>query len=85
MTQYTTLTTKGQLTIPAAFRESLDLQAGKRIAISFIDGTICIRPQSSLDEVRPLLQEEMRKKKTLMTPVASGDGMTAYVNGKYAG
>jgi len=77
------MTSKGQITLPASFRKELGLQSGKKIAVSLNNGSITIKPPSSLDEVRALMHEEMKAKGTLDIPVSSGDGWTAHVKEKY--
>ncbi|MCL2024855.1 MAG: AbrB/MazE/SpoVT family DNA-binding domain-containing protein [Coriobacteriia bacterium] len=85
MTQYTTITSKGQLTIPVSFRQELGLKPGRKIAVSLTAGVITIREQTALDTLRPQLHEQMQKKGTLETSAESGAGFTAHVKEKYAG
>jgi AbrB family looped-hinge helix DNA binding protein len=47
-----TLTSKGQITIPAEVRQRLGLQTGDRVEFIEIDGTFAIRP--AVDDVRML-------------------------------
>ena len=45
MAEATTMTTKGQVTIPREIRERLGLQSGDKIAWSMLsDGTVVVRP-----------------------------------------
>ncbi|HZY63608.1 MAG TPA: AbrB/MazE/SpoVT family DNA-binding domain-containing protein [Edaphobacter sp.] len=39
-----TVSTKGQLVIPAEMRETLDIKAGSRVALTLDDGVIVLRP-----------------------------------------
>ena len=41
-----TLSTKGQLVIPASVRGALRLQAGSRLAVSVEDGAIVLKPDA---------------------------------------
>jgi antitoxin PrlF len=47
-----TVTSKGQITIPVEVRERLGLQAGDRVEFIEIDGIYTIRP--AIDDVRSL-------------------------------
>lgn len=40
----TTLTSKGQLTLPKAARDALRLQAGTRFAVQIVDGKLLLTP-----------------------------------------
>jgi AbrB family looped-hinge helix DNA binding protein len=41
-----TVSTKGQLVIPAAMRDALDMTPGSRVALTLEDGVILLRPVS---------------------------------------
>lgn len=51
MTTTTTLTSKGQVTIPKELREKLDLQKGDKLVLVEENGNIILR-KVSLEEVR---------------------------------
>ncbi|MFP3952980.1 MAG: AbrB/MazE/SpoVT family DNA-binding domain-containing protein [Candidatus Acetothermia bacterium] len=51
MTTTTTLTSKGQITIPKELREKLDLKQGDKLVLVEEDGNIILR-KVSLEEVR---------------------------------
>lgn len=53
MTQITTVSTKGQLVIPAAMRESLGIKPGTRIAVRTDGSRIVLEPVSK-DLIRKL-------------------------------
>jgi AbrB family looped-hinge helix DNA binding protein len=57
MTQITTVSTKGQLVIPAEVRESLGIGPGTRIAVSLEGSRIILEPVSEklVDETRGML------------------------------
>ena len=42
----TTVSTKGQLVIPARIREALGIEPGDRVALTIEDGVILLRPVS---------------------------------------
>lgn len=42
----TTVSTKGQLVIPARMREALGIEPGDRVALTLEDGVILLRPVS---------------------------------------
>jgi AbrB family looped-hinge helix DNA binding protein len=78
------MTSKGQLTIPAQFRQELGLRPGEKIAVSLVDGVISIGNQPTIDELRPLIREQMRERGTLGIPYKNGDGWEAHVKERYA-
>jgi len=54
------ISTKGQLTIPKKFRESLNLQAGDEVILILKDDGIVIKPKvSHIGMLRGLLSEEI--------------------------
>jgi len=57
MTQITTVSTKGQLVIPAEIRESLGIEPGTRIAVTLQGTRIILEPVSEklVDATRGLL------------------------------
>jgi AbrB family looped-hinge helix DNA binding protein len=57
MTRITTVSTKGQLVIPAEMRESLGIEPGSRIAVMLQGTRIILEPVSErlVDETRGLL------------------------------
>lgn len=55
---YATLSSKGQLVIPAAFRESLGLETGTRIAIRKEGERLILEPQTQAAKLK--LIEQMR-------------------------
>jgi AbrB family looped-hinge helix DNA binding protein len=71
----TTVSTKGQLVIPARIREALGIEPGDRIALTVEDGLILLRPVSErlVEETRGMfaggrsmadeLQKERRSEK----------------------
>lgn len=47
MTDITTLTSKGQVTVPRAIREQLGLKSGDKMAFTLLsDGTVVMRPKT---------------------------------------
>ena len=56
MTQITTVSTKGQLVIPAGMRESLGIAPGTRIAVTLQGARIILEPVSDklVDDTRGL-------------------------------
>jgi AbrB family looped-hinge helix DNA binding protein len=51
---FTTVSSKGQLVIPAAIREALGIKAGTRVAISQDGANVILRPQTR-DVARQLI------------------------------
>ena len=79
MTHYSTITSKGQLTLPVEFRRALDLVVGQKVAITLEGNTLVLRSPGSIDAVRAQLQQEMKRKGTLHATEKSGDGWAAHV------
>lgn len=91
MTYYSTVTSKGQITLPAGIREKMNLKAGQRVSITQSDnGKVNIEVPPSIDDIRAQLQANLKKKGFTTTKLRkmaeeykSGDGFTAYVKEKY--
>ena len=64
MTTTTTLTSKGQVTIPKDLREKLDLQKGDKLVLVEDNGNIILR-KVSLEEVRQQALENYESGDTL--------------------
>lgn len=66
-----TVSTKGQLVIPAAMRDALEIVPGGRVALTLEDGVIILRPVSDrlVDETcgmfagGPSLADELQKER----------------------
>ena len=67
-THYATVSSKGQLVIPAALREELGIEAGTRVAIERKGDDLLLRPQTVAAKMR-LLEE-------LLGITAGGPSMT---------
>jgi AbrB family looped-hinge helix DNA binding protein len=65
---YVTVSTKGQMVIPAAIREELGIEPGTRVAIRVEGGRIVVDPQS--------LAAKLRLIKELRGYTAGGPSMT---------
>jgi AbrB family looped-hinge helix DNA binding protein len=65
---YTTLSSKGQVVIPAAFRESLGLESGTRFAVRQEGEMLILEPQT--------LAAKLRKIRELRGLTAGGPSMT---------
>jgi AbrB family looped-hinge helix DNA binding protein len=65
---FTTVSSKGQMVIPAAIREELGIKPGTRIAIRVEDGRVIIDPET--------LATKLRKIKKLRGLTAGGPSMT---------
>ena len=63
MTTATTLTSKGQTTIPKAIRESLSMKAGDRLTFTLMpDGTVVMRVKNkSITQLAGMLYKKGRK------------------------
>jgi len=76
---YTAITSKGQITLPAAIRRALRVAPGDRVRVRLEDGHATVEPGGTLEAVRARLQAEARARGTWGTPIASGDGWSAHV------
>ncbi len=91
MTFYSTVTSKGQITLPAKIRDKMNLKAGARVSITQgINGQVNIQIPPTIDDIRAQLQVDLKKKgftPTKLRKIAeeykSGDGLAAYVEDKY--
>jgi AbrB family looped-hinge helix DNA binding protein len=71
----TTVSTKGQLVIPARIREALGIEPGDRVALTVEDGLILLRPVSErlVEETRGMfaggrsMAEELQKERRTET------------------
>jgi AbrB family looped-hinge helix DNA binding protein len=83
MTAYTTITEKGQITLPAEIRKTLNLSPGKKLKLTLEADRITITRPVDILEVRQILKDEIKKNKTANSNAKSGDGWTAHVKEKY--
>lgn len=73
MTQITTVSTKGQLVIPSAMRESLGIKPGTRVAVRVEGSHLVLEPVSekTVDELHgifkggPSMADELQKERRL--------------------
>ena len=92
MTFYSTVTSKGQITLPASIREKMNLKSGQKVSITQGDkGQINIQLPPSIDDIRTQLQVNLREKgftpaklRKIAEEYKSGDGFAAYVEEKYS-
>ena len=91
MTYYSTVTSKGQVTLPAKIRRDMNLKAGQKVSITLGDtGRVNIDVPASVDDVRARLQANLKKQgftperlRKIAEEYRSGDGFTTYVEEKY--
>ena len=91
MTYYSTVTSKGQITLPAKVRKDMNLMAGQKVSITLGDqGQVNISIPASLDEVRAKLQANLKEQgftparlRKMAEEYKSGDGLTTHVKEKY--
>ncbi len=82
-TTYATLTSKGQLTLPAEARRELHLKAGQKLALHVEGDRLIIDAPADLESVRTQLREEAEAAGTWGTIPHSGDGWEAHVKERY--
>jgi AbrB family looped-hinge helix DNA binding protein len=83
MVKYTTMTKKGQITLPVEMRRALNLEPGKKLNITFQDEKLLISKPVDVEEVRRELREQMAQRETEKSAVQNGDGWTAHVREKH--
>lgn len=85
MTTSITMTSKGQLTLPAAIRKQLKLQAGDTLDVKFDpeQRQINLSKPMTLEEVRAMNQAIMKRNKISFKDYKSGDGFRYHVKKKY--
>lgn len=79
MTDATTLTAKGQVTVPSAIRQKMGLKPGDRITFALLsDGTLVVRPKSrKITDLAGILYKPERKAVPLEDmKVDLSDGLT---------
>ncbi|MDR0284097.1 MAG: AbrB/MazE/SpoVT family DNA-binding domain-containing protein [Propionibacteriaceae bacterium] len=69
---YSTITAKGQVTLPAELRRKLGLRPGARVAIREVQGTVVIDPPPDMTTVRARARAEMEAANTWGTVIESG-------------
>jgi AbrB family looped-hinge helix DNA binding protein len=83
MVKYTTMTEKGQITLPVEMRRALKLEPGRKLNIVLQDEKLLISKPVDIGEVRRELQEQTALRGTEKAAVRSGDGWTAHVREKH--
>lgn len=91
MTYYSTVTSKGQMTLPADIRAQLHIETGQKVAIRMNDrGEAVIEPAMSLQELRKKAYTSLAERGVTAEQVRemalgyrNGDGMAAAVKEKY--
>jgi len=82
-TAYTTITAKGQITLPAEARRLLNLHPGQKVAVRVEEGHLVVDPPPTLESVRARLRAAAEANGTWGLIPHSGDGWAAYVQEKY--
>ncbi|HEY1646266.1 MAG TPA: AbrB/MazE/SpoVT family DNA-binding domain-containing protein [Candidatus Saccharimonadales bacterium] len=91
MTYYSTVTSKGQITLPARIRKDMNLKTGQKVSITQgIHDQVNIEIPPSLDDIRAQLQSNLKKQgftpnklRKIAEEYKSGDGFASYVGEKY--
>lgn len=81
-TMYSTITQKGQITLPARWRHELGLVPGVRVSMREVAGTIVIDPPEDMDAVRARAKEEMEAAGTWGTVPDADDVWTMVADEK---
>ncbi|MDR1998837.1 MAG: AbrB/MazE/SpoVT family DNA-binding domain-containing protein [Frankiaceae bacterium] len=74
---YATITSKGQITLPAAARRALGLREGQKVGIRIEQDSLVIEAPRDIDSVRALIRAEAEARGTWGTIPTSGQGWAA--------
>lgn len=74
---YATITSKGQITLPAAARRALGLHQGQRVGIRIEGDSLVIDRPRDLQALRAQIREEAEERGTWGSVPVSGDGWQA--------
>jgi bifunctional DNA-binding transcriptional regulator/antitoxin component of YhaV-PrlF toxin-antitoxin module len=90
MTYFTTVTSKGQITLPVEFRRAMKVSAGQKLAIKYVDNSMVVAPVADADDVRSRTKKHLEsqgftpdKLKEMAKNYRNGDGYEAHVKEKY--
>jgi len=83
-TMYSTITQKGQITLPAEWRRKLGLEPGLRISMREVAGTIVIDSPQDMAAVRAQAKREMQTAGTWGAPIDTSAVWTTVANEKLA-
>lgn len=76
-TTYTTITAKGQITLPAEARRALGLRAGQKVGVRVDGDRLVIDRPSDIAAVRARIRAEAESRGTWGTVPHAGDGWAA--------
>lgn len=76
-TMYATITSKGQITLPATVRRELGLRAGQKVSVRIQDDSVVIDRPGDVAAVRVRLREEAQKSGTWGHVPTAGEGWSA--------
>ncbi|MCL1898595.1 MAG: AbrB/MazE/SpoVT family DNA-binding domain-containing protein [Micrococcales bacterium] len=71
---YATVTSKGQITLPAKARRALGLHSGQKVAIHVGQNSLTIDAPGDIVSLRALAREQAQQAGTWGRPPASGEG-----------
>lgn len=78
-TGYTTITSKGQITLPVEVRRMLNLRTGQRLAVRVEGDHVVIDLPETIDSLRTRLRAEAESQGTWGDPPRSGEGWSAHI------
>ncbi|MDR0284171.1 MAG: AbrB/MazE/SpoVT family DNA-binding domain-containing protein [Propionibacteriaceae bacterium] len=80
---YATVSTKGQVTIPAEVRDALHITPGRRVGFRMTETGVHLEVPATIEEVRSMLRTALTKNGTWGKVYGNGDGWAAYVEERY--
>jgi len=78
-TMYATITSKGQITLPAAARRALGLRQGQKVGLRIEEDSLVIEAPRGIEAVRAVIRAEAEARGTWGTIPTSNEGWAARV------
>ena len=90
MTYFTTVTSKGQITLPVEFRRAMKVKSGQKLSIKFVDNSVVVSQVANAEDIRERTKQHLNKMgytpeklQEMAQNYQNGDGLAAYAQEKY--
>lgn len=80
---YATITSKGQITLPAEARRALGLRKGQKVEVRVEGNSLIIEAPHDIDSLRQRARAEAEANGTWGTVPTAEDGWATHLEGKY--